>query len=288
MGATPEREAAMPPPDPGEIVTVQSTDGARLKGRIWRASSGGPLLVAAHGVMSHSLWFHELAVELRALGISLLAFDRRGAGMAREEPGEPVDEKVLADDLDAWLDLARTITDDIHLVGFCWGSNYVLHYLGKHPRAARSLILIAPGVVPSKKVAIHRSPETHSPEEQLPIPLKLEDFTHGPALDGFLRSDPLRLTHTSARFVDIQNRIGRFSAIQLVRVRLPLLTIFAATDDISDNEKTRAYLAKTSIAPKEVIELPGRHGIIFDAPRDLAAACRGWLDRLTPTDPSNV
>ncbi|MDH3658724.1 MAG: lysophospholipase [Alphaproteobacteria bacterium] len=266
--------------DPGEIVQVEAADGRRLKGRLWRGPADAPLLVAAHGVMSHSLWFHQLAGALGERGISLLAFDRRGAGMLRDDPGEPEDEQTLIDDLDAWLAFAADLAAEIHLVGFCWGANYALHYLGKRPDRVRSLILMAPGVVPASTIALRRSIDDLSPDEALAIPLKLEDFTQGPALDGFLRPDPLRLIHTSARFIGIQNRIGRFSAAHLVRLRLPLLAILASIDQISDNARTREFLTKARAAPKEIVELPGRHGIIFDAPDQTADACRTWLDRL--------
>lgn len=277
MVATLESEALAP--DPGEIIEVEAADGRWLKGRFWRAAANGQLLVAAHGVMSHSLWFHQLADALRERGIALLAFDRRGAGMLRDDPGEPEDDQVLIDDLDAWLGCATDLASEIHLVGFCWGANYALHYLGKRPNSVQSLILMAPGIVSASTVAIRRSIDDLPPEAMLPIPLDLEDFTRGPALDGFLRPDPLRLTETSARFVAIQNRIGRFSAARLVHLRLPLLAILASSDEISDNARTQALLTKARAAPKEIVELPGRHGIIFDAPDQTADACRDWLDR---------
>ena len=264
----------------GEIVSVDAADGARLKGRFWQVPGGGPLLVAAHGVMSHSLWFHQLADALAGLGLSLLAFDRRGAGMNRDDPGEPADVQTLLDDLDAWLDLAATIGGDIHLVGFCWGSNYALHYLGSGRDRVRSLILMAPGVVPASTIALRRSIDDLAPDDEVEIPLALEDFTCGPALDAFLRPDPLRLTHTSARFIGIQNQIGRWCPARLAKLRLPLLTLLAADDEISDNRRTCDLFEKSSASPKELIELPGRHGLIFDSPEETAAACRGWVDRI--------
>ncbi|MGI9491809.1 MAG: alpha/beta hydrolase [Geminicoccaceae bacterium] len=269
--------------DTGDMVSVTAADGHELKGRLWWASKNAPLLVAAHGVMSHGLWFHQLAEALRARGIALLVFDRRGAGLNRGDPGEPEDDQTLIDDLGAWMDLAATISDERHLVGFCWGSNYMLHYLGQLSDGVKSLILMAPGVVPSTNVAIRRSIDNLAPETRLPITLELEDFTRGPALEGFLRPDPLRLTHTSARFVSIQNRIGRWSAVRLAKLRLPLLAILAEQDNISDNDKTRGLIDRSSASPKTLIDVPGRHGIIFDAPIQIADACRDWLDRLRST-----
>lgn len=262
--------------DPGEIVGISADDGRQLKGRLWRAFPGAPLLVAAHGVMSHSLWFHRLAVALVDRGIALLAFDRRGAGLNRDA-GDPIDDDILVRDLDAWLTFAREIGGALHLVGFCWGSNYALHYLAQRSEGLESLILMAPGVVPSETVALRRSTDGLKPDDRLAIPLELEDFTIGPDLEDFLCPDPLRLTHTSVRFVDIQNKIGRWSAARLVKLRLPLLTVLAAQDRISDNARTER-LVERSIAPqKSLIELPGRHGIIFDAPDLTADACRHWI-----------
>lgn len=282
MSVVPQRsdKAAAKEFDSGEIVDVDMIDGCRLAGRLWRAHPGAPLFVAVHGVMSHSLWFQELADPLRRAGISLLAVDRRGAGMNRLEPGESPDDLTLIDDLDVWLDFASTVSSDIHLVGFCWGANYALHYIGRRRDRVRSLILMAPGIVPAERVAIRRSVDDLAPETQLPIPLALEDFTRGSKLESFLRPDPLRLTHTSARFVRIQNAIGRWSAVRLVRLRLPLLMILAAEDRISDNVRTRELFAKTSAAPNGIVDVPGGHGLLFDAPAETASACSHWLNGL--------
>jgi len=280
--AAPEDEA-IAIVDSGDVVNVPVADGHALKGRLWRAASHAPLLVAAHGVMSHSLWFHQLAKALSARGISLLGFDRRGAGLNRDVPGEPKDDRTLIDDLAAWMDVAATISSEVHLVGFCWGANYALHYLGASSERlsdVRSLILMAPGVATSKAIALHRSIDDLAADARLPIPLPLEDFTRGPALDGFLRPDPLRLTDTSARFVRIQNHIGRWSAVRLAKLRLPLLTILAEQDDISDNGKIKSLFERSSASPKTLIEVPGRHGVLFDAPEPTAVACQQWLEHL--------
>ena len=264
----------------GEIVHVQAPDGETLAGRLWLATNKAPLLLVLHGVMSHSLWFKVLASELQNQGISLLAVDRRGAGMTRYKPGEPADDQVLLDDLDAWLQIARTMSEDLHLTGFCWGANYALHGLSRKPPSIRSLILIAPGIVPAKGVEIVRSTNHLSPDSKIPIPLKLEDFTQGPLLNELLRPDPLRLTHTSAGFVGIQNTIGRWSSIRLVRLRLPVLMVLGAEDPISDNTRTQNLLDRSTASPKEAIVVPGLHGVIFDAPEETALACRRWIDRL--------
>ena len=131
-----------------------------------------------------------------------------------------------------------------------------------------------------------RPGDGRAPDDQVPIPLALEDFTRGLALEDFLYPDPLRLTHTSARFVELQHRIGRWSAVRLAKLHLPLLTILAEQDAISNNVKTRALVSRSSASPKMLIQVPGRHGILFDAPLQTAAVCRRWLDRLAARSPT--
>jgi alpha-beta hydrolase superfamily lysophospholipase len=264
----------------GEIVAVEAGDGRRLRGRLWRAGERAPLLLAVHGVMSHGLWLQDLALALAAAGIALLAADRRGAGLNRAA-GEPEDDLVLLDDLEAWVARAGRDSEALHLLGFCWGSNYALHFLGHRPAAAlRSLILVAPGIVPLAGATVRQPLDALPPETFLSIPLALEDFTRGPKLESFLRPDPLRLTATSVRFVRIQQRIGQWSAARLTRLRLPLLLILAAEDRISDNARTRALFARARAEPKALVTVESAHGVSFDAPLETAAACRDWLDRL--------
>ena len=206
--------------------------------------------------------------------------DRRGSGLAKDDPGEPENDEVMIDDLDSWLTFAGEITDQVHLIGFCWGANEALHYLGKRPTGARSLILMAPGIVPSAAVIERHVAQEIPGDGRVPILLDLEDFTRGPMLDGYLRPDPLRLTATSRRFVEIQRRIGSFSAARLLRLRLPSSRSSPRRMRFRTMPRTQRLLEKTSARPNEIEVVDGRHGIIFDAPAEIAAICQNWLTRL--------
>lgn len=265
------------------MLHVESGDGRQLAGRLWSAEKGSELLLLLlHGVMSHSGWFHLLGPELAARGVTLLAPDRRGAGASIPPPGDAVSAAVLRDDLDRWLDLARGLGKRVHLGGFCWGSNYAGHYLAHRDLAHRrvdveSLVLIAPGVFPTARVLAEPQETGESAEPTVEVPLRLEDFTRGPLLEGYLRRDPLRCEKVSPRFVAIERHMAALLPVQLARVDLPVLVVVAEHDEVSDNQKMKQLFDRHLAKHGRWAALPTAHGVIFEAPAELAEIVAGWV-----------
>ena len=66
----------------GQIVTYRNLDGIELRGRFYCAEGTmKAVVVALHGIQTHSKWYTPLAKELGQTGVSLFAIDRRGAGL---------------------------------------------------------------------------------------------------------------------------------------------------------------------------------------------------------------
>lgn len=264
----------------GQIVSVPASDGHVLKGRLWRDETTTPLILALHGVMSHSLWLAPVGVALQQRGMSLLAVDRRGAGLndpRRHDDG--VDR--LVDDLDSWTNMARSLSTEIHLAGFCWGSNYALQYLASRRWCPRSLILIAPGILLTTKLKAGDAAALLSNSEgEVSVPIPLEDFTSGPYLKQFLRLDPLCRKTVGLRFINIQQRIGQLAGPRLSKLDLPLLMILATRDQVSDTPKLAGLFGKCRAVPKRLDLIDAAHGINFDAPDQIAEICQAWRAQL--------
>ena len=109
------------------------------------AASGGPSVLAVHGVSSQRrlwLWLADALGEV-APGVRLVAPDLRGRGDSVDASG-PFSMDVHADDLVRVLDDAGL--DRVHVVGMSMGGFVAVHLAARHPERVESLVLVDGGV----------------------------------------------------------------------------------------------------------------------------------------------
>lgn len=260
-------------------VLVMAADGYPLTVRCWNARNEKALIIIVHGIISHSLWLAPLAERLAAKGITTVCPDRRGSGANRRARGDAPDEDVLLDDLHTVVNRFRPSTVPLHLGGFCWGSNYLVNYLSRHHPEIASLVLLAPALFPGDGLrnAILKTGKSSEPTETPVVPV--DAFTLGPAYEHFILPDPLRLDRVSPRFNGITQSLSRMIGIKLLKLPYPVSMILAKDDRITDNETTEKLFNRLKIQPKQLVYVPGQHGIQFDAPLETANALEIWLNR---------
>jgi alpha-beta hydrolase superfamily lysophospholipase len=120
------------------------------------------------------------------------------------------------------------------------------------------------------------------PGKKFPIPLNdPELFTASPQWQQFLRDDPLRLHHATARLLVESVRLDGYLRFTPKYVHVPVLLLLAGEDRIIRNDYTRDYLGRFATPDKEIIEYPGVcHTLEFEPePERFISDMRGWLDR---------
>ena len=201
------------------------------------------------------------------------------AGLARaDDRGHASSPGQLLDDL---TDAARLVARHacqarMHLVGVSWGGKLLAAYAGLGlPRKAdldiASLTLIAPGLVPRVdvptllKLRIALSLPL-SQRRLFDIPLNdVELFTDNPAMQQYLRDDPLRLHQATARFLYVSRQIDRLIArLPDGCIDIPTRLILADRDRIIDNEATAAVVQRLTGKRAEVLTLSGAHTLEFE------------------------
>ncbi|MFK8077029.1 MAG: alpha/beta hydrolase [Granulosicoccus sp.] len=258
-------------------VSIDSADGYSLHCRYWAASTPKALAILQHGVVSHSGWLDKVCAGLQNSGISCVAMDRRGAGENHEAKGDVPSSGALFDDLDAVLEWCSSKRLPIHACGFCWGANYWVNYLATKDNHVLSLALIAPSLFPSALIKEQTLTLGDSPNaDQRPL-IPIECFTDGPYFRDLIEPDPLRLRLVSTRFNQTMAEFSQAVWMKVLRLKTPLLVALASNDTVVDNDATRKVVERFTGAPKMLIELPGMHGIQFDACDDLVDHLSDWI-----------
>lgn len=261
--------------------TLTRPDGYTLHYRVWPAAAGPRgVIVLLHGVMSHSQWLTPLAEPLAALGFQVIGADRRGSGLNPEARGDALSAQAIVDDALAIVD-AETLPDTpTHLVGWCWGAIVAVHLAQKRP--FRRVVLLAPGIFPTEvlktRMAVQEDRIKNAPEDAaiLVSPIDERMFTDGPALEGFILRDPLRLERFTPRFHGITARLTMMAAALLSRLGKNTLVLLAEHDEATDNETTIRALGKAAVPWKTI---PGtKHGMQFDAPAAVVSELTQFLD----------
>ncbi len=258
-------------------VSIESADGYTLHSRYWPAAEPKALAILQHGVVSHSGWLEKVCIGLQNNGISCLAMDRRGAGENHESKGDVPSSNALFDDLDAVFDWCSSKGLPIHACGFCWGANYWVNYLAAKDNKVHSLALFAPSLFPSALITEQTLNVGDSPiADQRPL-TPIECFTDGPYFRDYIEPDPLRLKLVSTRFNRTMSEFSQAVWMKVLRLKTPLLVALANKDTVVDNDATRKIIERFTGAPKMLIELPGMHGIQFDACDDLVDHLSDWI-----------
>ncbi len=272
----------------GRIVELARPDGVTLRYRQW-PTPPEPIATAIcfNGIMSHSAWFSPLADSLVDAGVRVIGADRRGSGPNHSGRGDADSGKTLVDDALAVIQTERGPAPLV-LVGWCWGAALAIQAaLAVDPKPA-ALVLVTPGLVPTAEVRARAQAQLAqvgpAPEDspRVPLPITEEMFTRGPALDGFIRKDADRVRMMTPRFSTTSAKLSAFALARLPKVEVPVLVVLAADDEATDNEATRTAFARLPPDRREIVTLPGGHGVIFEAPAELAAAIAEFVHARTP------
>jgi alpha-beta hydrolase superfamily lysophospholipase len=278
----------------GEEREFQAPDGSKLGYIAYTAPDADTVLVYLHGVESHAGWFAQAAVGLRARGYDVFCLDRRGSGINRENRGFTsghVDNfRVLLDDIHAFIAPLRQRYGRVVLVGLSWGGKLATAHTLAWPGDADALVLITPGLKALVDVSLSAKLKIvlfsqFSPGSEIASPIAPEMFTTTPRYLDYIKNDPLRLTHATARFYWQSNRLDAWLDNNIDTLDTPLLLFLAGRDRIIDNAGVVELLQRARLQEFEIIDYPDQtHSVQFDDPDRLVQDMDLWLRQAMTKD----
>ena len=267
-----------------EIRVLTASDGCRLHFRHWPAVGVKCLIVATHGIQSHSGWYEYSSCRLAAAGYEVYFADRRGSGLNPERRGHAEHGLRLISDLRQLIRLARREHPldggsrplPLTLMGLSWGGKIAAATAAVAPQDLDRLVLLYPGLIPQLQ-------PTHWQRIRLRLPRKLEMRHHAvelplqdPALFTASREwqeriarDPLALHEVTTGLLNAGRDLDLLIARYRDRMHHPTLLMLAGQDRIIDNSRTRALTASFGCRHLTMIVYPqARHTLEFEQKRD--------------------
>ena len=272
----------------------QASDGNTLGYIAYTAPGATTALVYLHGIESHAGWFAQAATLLQGYGYDVFNLDRRGSGVNRENRGYAsghIDHyQVLLDDIHDFITPLRDRYRHVFLAGLSWGGKLATAYELEYPGDVDGLVLITPGIkalvdvsLPTKlKIVLFAQ---FSPQSLIASPIAPEMFTTTPRYLDYIKSDPSRLTHATARFYWQSSRLDSYLSGNIAALDKPTLLFLAGQDRIIDNDGVLGMLNRGNTNKLTVINYPDQtHSVQFDDPDKLVQDMNHWLQlQLTNT-----
>jgi alpha-beta hydrolase superfamily lysophospholipase len=276
----------------GTIASYTAKDGALLRARVYApAGRRTAVVVAVHGLQTHSRWYAPLAGALGRSGIAVFAIDRRGSGLNKtpDNPGQLTsqqDYSLWLDDISSAIHEASRRYNDapVYLVGNSWGGNPVLAWAVRagQTKAVRGVILLTPGLSARKPTFLQKLTIAFSPGDRLlGTCLAVTDYSRKHETWALLEEDPHLTRTVSSRFFKQSDKMRSGALKHLSSIRVPLLTILAADDELMKNDAiTDALRQGVSSNLLEMRSVPNRaHLLLTEDPAAVASEISGWLAR---------
>ena len=288
----------LPPPESPTLASPETfiaSDGYEHAWRFW-PSAGRPrgLIVALHGIQSHSGWYGYSAERLAEAGFAVAYLDRRGSGLNFECRGDaPHAERLVNDVVQFTHYLERWGLSGLPrwLAGTSWGGKLGMLVAARRPDLFDGIVLQCPGIhlrIDARgwqKVLLSAAQRAGASRHEISIPL--DDaalFCDAPHFQDYVRSDPLSLRRVTIRFLNASVEIDGALRESRGKLACPILTLLAGRDRIVNNRATREFVASCGSPEQRTLLYPEAcHTLEFAESRDaILADLVRWLEEMCP------
>ncbi len=263
-----------------------ASDGYRLKFRHWAPENPRGIVIALHGIQSHSGWYDYSSRRLAEAGFAVYFPDRRGSGLNGFQRGHAAHAMRLVNDVRSLRQLAVNENHrgdaeassqlPITILGISWGGKLAAALTALFPQEFDRLALLYPGLVTkirptwSQLLRLNLARDLEIVRHHIPIPL--EDpalFTQVLEWQSFIANDPLALHTVSSSFLNAGRELDRLLNTHGSKIIHPTLLMLAENDAIIDNPAVRQRVNQFGTRKlKTQVYAAARHTLEFEPNRD--------------------
>ncbi|MEJ7594374.1 MAG: alpha/beta fold hydrolase [Planctomycetaceae bacterium] len=242
------------------IRSFTASDGYRIQFRHWKAPGPRGIVVALHGIQSHSGWYAASCQAMTDAGFDVYFADRRGSGLNGFQRGHAAHGMRLINDVRALATLARNeqqassvVGSSLPLIimGISWGGKIAAAAAATFPKEFNGLAMLYPGlhtrICPNawQRFRLNLARRFEITRIDIPIPLRAPElFTDTLEWQQFIANDPLALHTVTSSLLNAGRDLDRLIAERAADIQCPVLLMLAGRDRIIDNPKTRVLLTR--------------------------------------------
>jgi acylglycerol lipase len=261
------------------VRTYLTSDGLRLHFRHWSAAAKvRGVVVALHGIQSHSGWYDYSSQRLAEAGFEVYFADRRGAGLNDFRRGHADHGERLLQDVRQLVRLVRREHPGVplSLLGLSWGGKIAAALACSSPEFLDHLVLLYPGLAsqirPTRWQALQLKFARHHDMRHKPVTIPLEDprlMTTDAERQEFINNDPLALRIVTSGFLNAGRDLEQVVHRHADRIHHPTLLMLAGRDRIIDNSRTKILVDSFSTKKLTTVCYPeAQHTLEFESVRD--------------------
>ncbi len=239
-----------------QVDVFQASDGYPIHFRRWDAQGEvRGIILALHGIQSHSGWYHWSSEFLAQNGYHVWAADRRGSGLNGRNRGHAEHGEQLINDLRALrIRALRSCGSQlpVSLMGVSWGGRLAAASAVMYPAEFERVVLLYPGIVtvqgPTRlqRLRLRLARHLQIVRDFIPIPLTSQLFTGIPDWQQFIDDDPLSLRTVTSSFLNAGSDLDAILQDDSATILAPVKLILAGRDQIVDNPATEQLTRRIS------------------------------------------
>lgn len=263
---------------PCEIRSLTTSDGHRLRFRHWPSENAECVVVALHGIQSHSQWYEYSSQRLASAGVEVYFADRRGSGLNGRSRGHADHGVRLINDVRQLIRLVRREQPGlkIALLGLSWGGKTAAATAAMHPSEIDRLVLLYPGLCPRigptwwQRFQLSFARRHDARKHPVVIPLQdVSLFTTNRDAQMEILDDPLALEYVTSGFVNAGRDLDLIVKRNATAINQPVLLMLSGKDRIVDNTATKQLVESFGTESLTTVTYPSAcHTLEFDDARD--------------------
>ena len=270
------------------LTSYSAQDGVKLVARVWQRNDAIADVVYLHGIVSHGGWYESSCVNLAERGFQVHFLERRGSGLNIKNRGDVDHWHTWMSDVSVYLQALPSDRPRI-LLGISWGGILATALVRRHPEMLAGLGLICPGLFSFKaanrlqRVALRAAAALGLNAVKVQVPLQDPAlFTNSVEGQRYVAEDPLALRKITVQFAKQNLALLRYAVESPEEIEVPVLLMLASDDPVTDNVRTRAFVARVGHRDRTVIEYAGAsHTLEFeDDPSQYFSDLTAWCTRI--------
>lgn len=254
-----------------------ASDGYTFAYRYWPAQNRERgVIVALHGIQSHSDWYRYSSYLLADAGYHLYFLDRRGSGQNQERRGDaPHADRLVNDVVQLTRQLKQKHNLPFTLKSVSWGGMLSGAIMYRYPQMFQRLLLLYPGMFARyqpnlvQRWALNLAGRNEPPHRLINIPFnKPELFTGQPEWQDYIRQDSVKLEKVTLSFLVATQQLKEEARQSAERIQIPTLGMLAGKDRIINNTQTEDFFSRIACPHKKIMLYPdAAHSLEFEPNR---------------------